>query len=96
MRISLLLVIALIIPACESDAIMYTGENNARRYLKKMGIKYKGVSCSARDSDGDGYTSCDANTAEGTKNLECSYRSGGGCKTRMNKVQVTRTRNRFQ
>ena len=93
MRTLPLLTIILSFTACESDAIMYTGENNARRYVKKMGVKALGVSCSARDSEMDGYTSCDVNTAKGVMNLECSYRSGGGCKTRMNKMQVTRNRN---
>ena len=87
--------VALACSACESDAIMYTGENNARRHYKKLGMKIAGVSCSTRDSDQDGYTSCTVNTGTAQLHIDCSYRSGGSCKDKTGKMLLTKDRSIF-
>ncbi len=61
------------------------GEVEARQYAKELNLDVKGVSCSPRDSDGDGYVSCTISTND--KNdpiveVEClaAYTITDGCR----------------
>lgn len=46
---------------------------NAKAYAKEMGLSVDGASCSASDSDQDGYLSCSLNSNGATKAIECNY-----------------------
>lgn len=69
------IIICLALAACTTpDMIKTSSERNAIEYATDMGLDIKGVSCSARDSDMDGDTSCTLNMADGsTKAIECNY-----------------------
>lgn len=91
----LLIAAALITPACDSDANRFSAENNAAKWSKSMGYTLKGRSCSALDSDGDGYVTCTANVeGQPLLNLQCQTRSGGGCKLTEGKIQIGKVRRR--
>lgn len=70
-----------------------TAEDEARKYAKSLGIDLKGVSCTERDSDGDGYVSCSISHNENGKTeimpVECAVKWGmnSGCKAQKIGVQ---------
>lgn len=61
--------------ACTTpDMIKSSAEDNAWEFAADMGIEVVGVSCSGRDTDRDGDTSCTLNTGGDTRiNIECNY-----------------------
>ncbi len=69
MRLAVFLVAVGCVPASEIKA---SGEKNAAGWCRDMALDCTGVSCSGSDSDADGYTSCTAVVADGTRvPLEC-------------------------
>lgn len=69
-------------------------ERAAATYAKKMGVEYKGLNCTASDSDGDGNVSCDIMQKNGeVMQIECHWK--GTCKSKAGKVQVGKARNAF-
>lgn len=66
---------------CEGPSPEYAVQQ-ARRWAQDMGYEQVlGVSCSAIDSDGDGYLSCALRLANGPPvALECRRSYGDGCK----------------
>jgi hypothetical protein len=53
---------------------------NAERWATGLGYTVKGVSCSNRDSDGDGYVSCSLRADGPVFQLECAYMFPTGCR----------------
>lgn len=46
----------------------------AEEWANDMGVKYKGITCSSRDSDMDGYVSCSVRAESGEiLAIECQY-----------------------
>ncbi len=74
--LSIFLAIAFLLPACISTPaeVKTSATSEAKMFASEMGYDIKGVSCSGRDSDRDGYTSCTIAMSDGTsKAIECSY-----------------------
>ena len=64
-----------------------TAEDEARKYGVSLGLEVKGVSCTNRDTDGDGYVSCSISYIDNGKisimPVECASRwtvNNDGCK----------------
>lgn len=63
-----------------------SAETEARNYATQLGLSVKGVSCTDRDSDGDGYVSCSVSHVENGKltiqPVECAIKwsTNSGCK----------------
>jgi prepilin-type N-terminal cleavage/methylation domain-containing protein len=64
-----------------------TAESEARKYGTSLGLEVKGVSCTNRDTDGDGYVSCSISYTDNGKisimPVECASRwqiNNSGCK----------------
>jgi prepilin-type N-terminal cleavage/methylation domain-containing protein len=63
-----------------------SAEEEARKYGMQLGLEVKGVSCTNRDTDGDGYVSCSISHNENGKlsimPVECAVKFGmnSGCK----------------
>ncbi len=83
---TLCLGIATTLVACGDPKALTPGEVSTaslggRDYADKLGGKF--LSCSPRDSDYDGYTSCDVLMPNGsTKSLSCGYGDATGCKAK--------------
>ena len=69
---------------------VYSGRNKtiaideAKAWANEIGLKYKGVTCSDRDSDNDGYISCTVLPEVGDiVNVECAaaYTIASGCRS---------------
>lgn len=62
-------------------------EVEARKYAKSLGMDIKGVSCTDRDTDHDGYVSCSVSYLDNGKTeimpVECAVRwaMNSGCKS---------------
>jgi hypothetical protein len=76
-----------------------TAEDEARKYAKSLGLEIKGVSCTERDSDGDGYVSCsishNENGSVAIMPVECAIKwsANSGCKSQ--KIGIQRRQNLF-
>lgn len=90
---------ALLLAGCfvqDTAAVERSADRNAKAWCGQMGLECSGVSCSGRDSDGDGYVSCSAAVAGDVKAIECGYDMvvvpvGGqntGCKVAQPKVNI--------
>lgn len=75
MRLLVAVLLCTLSTACVDRAeVKRSAETNAMNWCEAMAIDCVGVSCSASDSDADGYTSCTANTSTGARvPIECGY-----------------------
>ncbi len=67
----------ILLTACEittTEEVERSAIDNAVSWCKDMTISCLGASCSGKDSDLDGYTSCTVSTSSGERiPLECGY-----------------------
>lgn len=74
-----------VLRSCSSSGDEAAAE--ARKYAQSLGLEIKGVSCTDRDTDNDGYVSCSVSHNDNGKleimPVECAVRWGmnNGCKS---------------
>lgn len=53
---------------------------NAIRYLRDLGVRHHGVSCSFESDQGHAYSSCEISMPPGTVAIDCEWYMGGKCR----------------